>query len=127
MKPPKMVLAGEGMALDESPSHPSGFVYSGGYDAEVNCLYLSSVLGHPEGIAAAGGDPSKRSVSGIRVFLSGSGDIYWTNDSMSIPRMLDDMERSAIQLGLERLYVGRKVVEVDRLQDIPRYQPDERV
>ena len=120
MKAAEVFLTGDGLALDESPSHPSGIVYSGGYDAELNRLYLASVVGHPRGVAAAGGDPSRKSLSGLRVFISDSGDIYWANDSMSLPRVLGDTDRTTIQLGLEQLFVGRKVAEVVRLQDIPR-------
>lgn len=82
MEPADVVLIGDGFQLEDSASNPKRAVYSGGYDAELNKVYLASVVGHPGGMAAAGGEPSKECVSGLRALLIESGEIYWASDSM---------------------------------------------
>jgi hypothetical protein len=115
----KVVLKGDGFQVEESLSHPAGVVYSGGYDAELNTLFLASQMGHLGGCAEAGGDPSKTCVSGLRVFLHRSGNVYWADDSMSLPRRLEDADRNSIQRGLEELFGNQMIQNVSRLQDIP--------
>jgi hypothetical protein len=120
MGPAEVVISGKGFAIDASPSHPAGMVYSGGYDAELNKLFLASSLGHPGGMAAGGGDPSKADVSGVRLFLYSAGDMYWANDSMSLPRKLSEMEINAVQRGLQNRFPDRLIHQLERLEGIPQ-------
>jgi hypothetical protein len=119
MQPAKVTIAGPGLRVDNAVSHPPGLLYSGGYDAEKNELYLSSVMGHPRGVAAAGGEPSNESVSGLRVLVVDDGTAYWATDSMSLPRGLNAVESTAVQKGLERHFHDQDVNRVEKLEDIP--------
>jgi hypothetical protein len=114
-------VSDHGLNVDESESHPAGTLFSGGYDAETNDLYLSGVLGHPRGVSLAGGDPSKPSVSGLRVLIVENGDVYWAADSMSLPRDIHEADAMAVQAGLERHFQNRTVRKANTLEDIPRH------
>jgi hypothetical protein len=70
-------LIGEGLRVKATDGHPAGILYSGGYDSENSVLYAASVLGHPRGVGLAGGDPSRQSISGLRIMIVESGRIYW--------------------------------------------------
>jgi len=39
-------LSGDGLAVDESEGHPAGTLFSGGYDAERNTVFLAGVSIH---------------------------------------------------------------------------------
>jgi hypothetical protein len=106
--------------VGEADSHPAGTLFSGGYDAATNDLYLSGVLGHPRGVSLAGGDASKPDMSGLRVLIVTSGDVYWATDSMSLPRGIEEAEANAVNAGLERHFQDRMVRRVRSLEDIPR-------
>ena len=86
MAPAKVDIVGGGWPVSKSIGHPAGLLYSGGYDAELNTVYLAGVVGHPRGVSLGGGDPSKSCVSGLRVLQLPSGEVYWADDSMSLPR-----------------------------------------
>ena len=120
MDPATIRIAGDGWPVGNSLSHPEGLIYSGGYDAELNTVFLAGVMGHPRGVSLGGGDPSKACVSGLRVLQLPSGEVYWADDSMSLPRGLSDNERSAVQTGLESLFVENAVRHVAKLEDIPK-------
>jgi len=120
LKPANIHIAGEGLPIEEKSSHPAGTLFSGGYDADTNELFLSGVIGHPGGIAAAGGDPSAGSVSGLRVLLLPSGDVFWADDSMSLPRRLSPEEIKAVQKGLEIHFRDRSVRHVSKLEEISK-------
>jgi hypothetical protein len=113
-------LVGQGLQVDQEVSHPAGVLFSGGYDPEANELFLASVMGHPGGVAAAGGTPSVEQVSGLRVLVVKSGDVYWANDSMSLPRGLNNQEADAVHTGLKAHFVATTVRRVAKLEDIPR-------
>ena len=120
LQPAKVVVKGSGLLIEASSNHPSGRLFSGGYDATANELFLSSVMGHPGGMAAAGGDPSSANVSGVRMMIVESGDIFWTDDSMSLPLRLTTDAVSAIQLGLESHFHDRRVRHASNLEEIPK-------
>ncbi len=120
MKPAKVKIAGNGLRVVDAVSHPAGLLFSGGYDAEKNELFLSSVMGHPRGVAGAGGEPSNDSVSGLRVLIIDSGVVYWSTDSMSLPRGLKQNESIAVQKGIENHFQGQLVCRVEKLEDIPK-------
>src|SRR5262245_6316011 len=109
-------LAGDGLAVGESEGHPAGTLFSGGYDAERNTVFLAGVMGHPRGVNLAGGNPSGEHVAGLRVIVVGAA-VFWATDSMSLPRGLSEAEAAAVQEGLERQFTGRAVCRVERLQD----------
>jgi hypothetical protein len=116
----KVRLADQGLPVDETETHPAGTLYSGGYDAETNELYVAGVLGHPRGVSLAGGDPSKSSVSGLRVLIVTSGDIYWAADSMSLPRDIQEADSIAVHNGLTQYFQNRTVRRVASLANISR-------
>jgi hypothetical protein len=120
MEPAKVTIAGVGLKVDDAISHPAGILFSGGYDAVKNELFLSSVMGHPRGVAAAGGDPSNECVSGLRALVIDAGEVYWASDSMSLPRGLNEIESIAVQKGLENHFHGQLVRRVEKLEDIPK-------
>jgi hypothetical protein len=109
-------LAGDGLAVGKSDAHPAGTLFSGGYDAQRNTVYLAGVMGHPRGVNLAGGDPSSEHVAGLRVIIAGAA-IYWATDSMSKPRGLSEAESAAVQTGLEQHFPGQPVRRVEKLQD----------
>jgi hypothetical protein len=113
-------VSDHGLSVEDADSHPAGTLLSGGYDAETNDLYLSGVLGHPRGVSLAGGDPSKPSVSGLRVLIVTSGDVYWAADSMSLPRSIEEAESKAVHTALEGHFPNQTVRRVRSLEDIPR-------
>jgi hypothetical protein len=119
VEPARVHVSDHGVSVDETDSHPAGTLFSGGYDADTNNLYLSGVLGHPRGVSLAGGDPSKPGVSGLRVLIASNGDVYWAADSMSLPRDIAQAESMAVQAGLERHFQKHTVRKVKSLEDIP--------
>ena len=118
MNSARVEIVGNGLVMAESDTHPAGTLFSGGYDAELNTLFLASVMGHPEGVQAAGGDPSKSEVSGLRVFKALDSKIYWMDDSMSLPRKLTQLEQQAVAAGL-RAYFRHEVEHASKLSDVP--------
>jgi hypothetical protein len=120
VEPAKVQLADQGLKVDKTETHPAGTLYSGGYDAETNVLYLAGVLGHPRGVSLAGGDPSKPSVSGLRVLIVASGGVYWAADSMSLPRDIDEQDAIAVQSGLMQHFHNRTVRRAESLESILR-------
>jgi hypothetical protein len=102
-----VTIAGPGLPVEDAISHPPGLLYSGGYDADKNELYLSSVMGHPR-------------VSGLRVLVVRAGNVFWSTDSMSLPRGLSEDESIAVQDGLEYHFQEKTVIRVEKLEDIPR-------
>jgi hypothetical protein len=113
-------IAGNGLRVTEAVSHPAGILFSGGYDADRNTLFLSSVMGHPRGVSVAGGEPSGDHVSGLRILMMDRGVVYWATDSMSLPRGLSESESESVQTALERHFQGKSVRRVEKLEDIPR-------
>ena len=118
MEPAKIQISGEGWAVDRTRSHPEGIIFSGGYDAETNIVHLAGVAGHPQGMKRGGGDASKESASGLRLFLGSDETVYWADDSFSLPRRLSEEERAAVQHGFEGRFTNRSVLHVERLEDI---------
>lgn len=115
----KIQIIGDGLKLAQSDSHPSGTMFSGGFDADKRTLFLASAMGHPRGVSLAGGDPSAENVSGLRILIVESGEVYWATDSMSLPRGLTEEESELVQTGLETQFPGRTIHRVDKLGDIP--------
>jgi hypothetical protein len=120
LEPATLQVAGNGLQVNDAISHPPGILFSGGYDADKNELFLSSVMGHPRAVAAAGGEPSDPNVSGLRVLIVSSGIVYWTTDSMSLPRGLNEVESDSVQKALEIHFHSQSVRRVEKLEDIPR-------
>ncbi len=120
MKPAKINIAGEGLRVEDAVSHPAGILFSGGYDAEKNELYLASVMGHPRGVSLAGGEPSNDCVSGLRVLITENGNVYWATDSMSLPRGLSEVESKLVQSGLASHFQDQLVQRIEKLEDILR-------
>jgi hypothetical protein len=109
----RIQITGPGLFVPSTETHPAGTMFSGGYDAKANVLYLSSVVGHPRGVALAGGDPSSEHVAGMRILIVASGSVYWTTDSMSLSRGLKPDEAAAVQQALEQHFSGKAVIRVD--------------
>jgi hypothetical protein len=120
VKPAKVKIAGEGLRVENAVSHPAGTLFSGGYDAAKNELYLASVMGHPRGVSLAGGEPSNECVSGLRVLITEEGHVYWATDSMSLPRGLTESESRQVQDGLTNHYRDRLVQRIEKLEDISK-------
>ena len=118
MENAKIQIVGEGLRVESTDGHPAGVLYSGGFDSEKSILYAAGVMGHPRGVSLSGGDPSSQFVSGLRIMIVESGDIYWATDSMSLPRGLSEVESDAVQAGLERHFEGKRVLRVEKLEDI---------
>jgi hypothetical protein len=116
----EVIVSGDGLPVSGAVSHPAGLLFSGGYDADCNTLYLSSVMGHPRGVSLAGGEPSNDRVSGMRVLITGPSTVYWATDSMSLPRGLTQAESEAVQTALQRHFPGKTVTRVEKLEDAPR-------
>ena len=117
MKTAVIQLAGEGLRLEATDAHPAGLLYSGGYDSKRGVLYAASVMGHPRGVSLAGGDPDDEFVSGLRVMIVESGDVYWATDSMSLPRGLTEEE--AKEVVQETLIAASK--------NLPEFRYDRRI
>jgi hypothetical protein len=110
-------LVGEGLRLEATDAHPAGILYSGGYDSKAGVLYAASVMGHPRGVSLAGGNASSEFVSGLRIIIVESGDIYWATDSMSLPRGLTNAEAKEVQAALD-MHFSKPVHRVEKLEDI---------
>jgi hypothetical protein len=80
---------------------------------------LGGGFGHPQGVAAAGGDASKPGLAGITVFERADGMVFWVNDSQSLPEKLTPEQTQAVQQGLEQVYLGRDVRQLQKLADLP--------
>jgi hypothetical protein len=119
MNAAKLQIVGEGLKVARSHSHPAGTMFSGGYDSNVNTLFLASVVGHPRGVSLAGGDPSSADVSGLRILIVELEQVYWASDSMSLPRALSQQEFDLVQAALEDHFGQGKVLRVEKLEDIP--------
>ena len=120
MQIPTIKISGDGLQVANTDGHPPGILFSGGYDADGQVLYLSSVMGHPRGVSLAGGDPSSDHVSGMRVLILDCGNIYWSTDSMSLPRGLAPPEAESVQRALENHFTGQPIRRVEKPEDIPR-------
>jgi hypothetical protein len=120
VKPAKVNIAGEGLRVENAVSHPAGTLFSGGYDAEKNELYLSTVIGHPRGVSLAGGEASNECVSGLRVLITDDRNVYWATDSMSLPRGLTASESIQVQDGLANHFRERLVHRIEKLEDISK-------
>jgi hypothetical protein len=118
MQAAKIQIVGDGLKLAQSESHPSGTMFSGDFDADKCTLFLASAMGHPRGVSFAGGDPSAPNVSGMRVLILETGDVYWATDSMSLPRGLTEKESELVQAALETQFPGKTIQRVDKLEDI---------
>jgi hypothetical protein len=118
MLPAHVQIVGEGWQVSKSPGHPAGTIYSGGYDSQANTIFASGEAGHPGGVRVAGGDPTKPEVSGLRIIRLANGEVYWADDSMSLPRKFEAEEVEAVQKGLEAYFEGSRVTKVSRLSDI---------
>jgi hypothetical protein len=88
----------------------------GAFDPAEAAIYLAGP-GHPDGCAAAGGDPSG-DVSGISLFVREDGEVFWANDSSSLPRVLRDDEILLVQRGLEAAFAPHPVQRLDRISDV---------
>lgn len=119
MAPATVTIAGAGWAVPQTSLHPAGALRGGGYDPDSNTVYLSGAAGHPRGVAAAGGDPTKPNLAGLTVFERADGKVFWANDSLSLPRGLTPEEAQAVQQGLEQAYSGREVRCLRRIADVP--------
>jgi hypothetical protein len=119
MSPATVHIAGDGLRLVATETHPAGRLFSGGYDAASNALFLASVMGHPRGVSLAGGEPSDDSVSGLRVLIAENSTVYWMTDSMSLPRGLNESESESVQASLENHFRGQPILRVEKLEDIP--------
>jgi hypothetical protein len=80
---------------------------------------LGGGVGHPQGVAAAGGNASKPGLAGITVFERADGTVFWVNDSQSLRGRLRPEEAQAVQQGLEQAYAGRNVRQLQKLADLP--------
>ncbi len=120
METARIQISGEGWAVGQTPSHPEGIIFSGGYDAETNIVHLAGVAGHPQGMKRGGGDASKVSASGLRLFLDNNENIDWADDSLSLPRRLSEEEREAVQQGFQRHFTNQTVIHIEKLEDIAR-------
>ena len=116
-----VIISGHGLRVKGAESHPAGVLFSGGYDAKQNAIYLAGVMGHPRGVTRAGGNPSSEYVSGLRVLIVESGDIYWATDSMSLPRGLTELESTIVQSAIEEYFAGKIVRRVEKLEDAKKY------
>ena len=87
-------------------------------------MHLGAGFGHPGGVAASGGDPSKSTVAGVSLFERDDGVVFWANDSVSLPRRLSPAEVQSIQWGLEIHYGERPVVQLTRVADVPKGSAD---
>jgi len=85
-----------------------GTAYTGGYDPAANAVYLGDA-GHPQGVFAAGGNPSAPGLAGITAVDNGTS-VLWNNASPSLPGVLSDAQRAAVQNGLQNAFPGRTVI-----------------
>jgi hypothetical protein len=120
LQPTKVQITGDGLRVDNTASHPAGVLFSGGYDADSNVLYLAGVMGHPRGVKVAGGEPSNECVSGLRLLIVDTGKVYWATDSMSLPRGLNQSESESVRAALEDHFQGHSIHRVEKLEDIPK-------
>jgi hypothetical protein len=118
MLPARVQIVGAGWQVTKSQGHPAGTIFSGGYDSQSNTVFAYGEAGHPGGVRLAGGDPTKPGVSGLRIIRLPNGDVYWADDSMSLPRKFEADEVEAVQQGLEAFFEGSRITKVSRLSDI---------
>jgi hypothetical protein len=118
MPPARVQIVGEGWRVDKSQGHPAGTIFSGGYDSQSNTVFAAGEAGHPGGVRAAGGDPTRLGVSGLRIIRLPAGDVFWADDSMSLPRKFEPEELEAVQQGLELFFQGSRVTKVARFSEI---------
>ena len=105
--PPKAVVApGAGYPSKSA----GGTLYTGGYDPADNAVYLGDA-GHPQGVAAAGGNPNAPGIAGITVVDKPSG-VIWANDSPSLNAVLTPDQAAAVQSALGRAFPGKTVTQV---------------
>jgi hypothetical protein len=84
-----------------------GTVYTGGYDPGENAVYLGDA-GHPQGVAAAGGNVNAPGLAGITAVDNGQ-TVLWNNASPSLNAILTPEQRAAVQAALESAFPGRAV------------------
>ena len=114
-----VIIKGVGWAVPRTATHLAGILRGGGYDPDTNTLYLGGGIGHPRGVVAAGGDPSKATVAGITVFERADGNVYWSNDSISLRGRLTPQEVQMVQHGLEQAYPGKQVQQLASISHVP--------
>lgn len=114
----RVVIAGSGLRSIASGRFPPGVLYGGGYDPATNTLYLAGP-GHPQGVAAGGGDASAPRIPGISMFRRDDGAVYWANDSWTLHDELTEDEALEVQLGLESQFTGVVVAQLVRITDVP--------
>jgi RHS repeat-associated protein len=102
---------GAGVRIAEGAGYESkalgGKVYTGGYDPAQNSVYLGDA-GHPQGVFAAGGNASAPGLAGVTVVDNGT-TVLWNNASPSLPAVLSDAQRAAVQNGLQQTFPGRTI------------------
>jgi len=84
-----------------------GTVYTGGYDPGENVVYLGDT-GHPQSVAAAGGNPNAPGIAGITAVDTGQ-TVLWNNASPSLNGILTPEQRAAVQAALESAFPRRTV------------------
>ncbi len=91
-----------------------GTLFTGGYDPADNAVYLGDA-GHPQGVAAAGGNPNAPGIAGITVVDMPSG-VIWANDSPSLNAVLTPDQAAAVQSALESAFPGKTVTQVPAIK-----------
>jgi len=114
----RVVIAGEGLKLARSGNRPAGVLRGGAFDPADNTIYLAGP-GHPDGCAAAGGDPMAAFVAGISLFVRDDGVVFWANDSTSLPRMLRADEIAIVEEALHAAFAPHPVNRLSRISDVP--------
>lgn len=84
-----------------------GTTYTGGYDPNANVIFLGDA-GHPQGVFAAGGNPSAPGLAGITVVDNGQS-LLWNNASPSLNAILTADQRAAVQAALQSAFPGRTI------------------
>ena len=112
-------IVGDGLRVIETIKNPGGTLYFGGYDIDANSLLLGSA-GHAHGMSLAGGDPSRVNVAGVSLFLRSDGEVFWANDSISLPRKLTAEQIDEVQSSLERLFPKNQVRNLNTIGQAPK-------
>jgi hypothetical protein len=91
-----------------------GKMYTGGYDPKTRTVYLGD-NGHPQGVAAAGGNANAQGIAGITM-VEAEQNVMWNNVSASLRGKLTEPEVRAINEALEKAFPEKVVTFMESLR-----------
>lgn len=107
----------EATIIHGEPNAAGETMYAGGYDPELDHLYLKEGYGHADGMGDAGGDPRIGITPGITLFSKGD-KVAWANESGSLtdPK-LTQQQIQRMQAAIEKKFPNKAVTFTKSLNE----------